>query len=193
MLAFGGTGCGAARGRYCGVEDEVDAGFELGVGLEVGECFGEAVDVGEAVGAEGAEVACGAVARGLIGAGAAADGEAADFPHGVAADEAEEDALGLNGGARGESGVDVGIERGFGEADGGLEAARIEDDEREGVGMMVAELAEFFRELEQPRARAERGRGDGHFVEEALGEAGEEVVLVGEVGVEGHGLDAELG
>lgn len=190
---FWGAGCGGARGGDCCVEDEVDAGFEFGVGLEVSEGFGKAVDVGEAVGAEGAEVARGAVAWGLIGAGATADGEAADFPHGVAADEAEEDALGLDGCARGESGVDVGVERGFGKADGGLEAAGVEDDEGEGVGVMVAELAEFFRELEESRAGAERGRGDGHFVEEALGEAGEEFVLVGEVGVEGHGLDAEFG
>lgn len=182
-----------ALGGHGGIEDEVDAGVEFGVGREVDERFGEAVHGGELVFAERADVVDGAVAGRLIRAGATAEGEAADFPHCVAPDEAEENALCLDGGAAGEAGLDVCVERDFGETDGRFESARVHDDEAEGVGVAVSEFAELFGEDEEAFARRERAGGDLDFVEEQLGEAGEKIVLVCEVRIERHGLDAEFG
>lgn len=180
-------------GRQGCVEDEADSALELGVGREVGEFVGEAVDVGEAGLAECAQVAGDAGADGAAGAGAAADGESADFPEGVAADEAEQDALGLDGGAAGESGVGEGVESEFGEAERGGEALGVEDDEREGVGVLVTEQAHAAGERFEPRAGRRAGGGKLDFVEERGGDGAEELVLAGEVGVERHGFDAEGG
>lgn len=139
--------------RHGGVEYEIDAGLEFRVGCEVGERFGEAVDVGEFGFAECAQVAHDALPQGLVGAGTAADGEAADFPHGVTPDESDEDALGLNCCAAGETRVHIRIERGFGDSECGVDAVWIQDNEREGVGMAVAEFTELFGENDQTLAR----------------------------------------